>query len=324
MGLGSILLTVLAEGIGHLALPNDRLFEAVLYLMWSSDSSQQVFIKVLFDALIASCIVLACVVLWAAAIWKRPWSPGTSRLVERAYRYAFALPGFVLAAMHLGRFVANLLYSVTPLALWDLSPLLVNLEGPLLLWMQRTIASPALSSIASFLYSIAWVVAVSIFGPALVFLDQRRAVDEALLGTALLSVLSLPLFVLLPVFDPWALNPTYGYGGSGQIGVLYLYPGSSLPILQNIVTELRWATGACLPSLHVAFPLLFGLVARRARLRKLWLCYGAFAAITGVVVVYLGRHWVIDVVAAIPASYGALWLVGRLPWRLTLDLPHRV
>jgi membrane-associated phospholipid phosphatase len=143
------------------------------------------------------------------------------------------------------------------------------------------------------------------------------------MGTALLSLLSLPVFLVLPVFDPWALNPVYGYEGPGQIGVLYLYPGSSLPALQNIATQLRWATGACLPSLHVAFPLLFGLVARRAGLRKLWFCYGAFAAITGFVVVYLGRHWVIDVVAAIPACYGALWLVGRLRWRVTLDFPIR-
>jgi membrane-associated phospholipid phosphatase len=135
--------------------------------------------------------------------------------------------------------------------------------------------------------------------------------------------LALPFFLALPVFDPWATNPMYGYDGEGQTAIRYLYPDTNLAALSAIATRARWATGSCLPSLHVAFPLIFALIAAKHRLRVDALVLGAIAVGTGVAVVYLGRHWIMDVILAIPFAFAVRWVVQRvdplliLPWETT-------
>jgi membrane-associated phospholipid phosphatase len=101
--------------------------------------------------------------------------------------------------------------------------------------------------------------------------------------------------------------------------VLYLYPHAKIASLSTIATTARWATGSCLPSLHIAFPFLYALVAARHQMRtEAWLL-AAVTAATSVSVVYLGRHWITDVIAAAPFAFAVHWLVQRIDPRLTLS-----
>ncbi len=320
-GVCAWVLTTCAVVLRALPLPFDGHFEAVLHLMWSGNYQWQPLIEMLFQALVVLCVLDAAVVLYAAAAWNKPMPAAVRGVVRRAYRYALALPLFALLGMNLGRFVANGLYALAPLIGWDLSPHLSALESPVILWLQRVVVSEPMSRAASFVYSVAWVVLVTVFGPVLVLMDRKRAVSQALVSILLISLLAMPFFLLLPVFDPWSLNPAYGYSGAGAVDIRYLYPDAYPARLSYIVTHLHWATGACLPSLHVAFPLLFALIARRHGLLTLWrLCLG-FTILTAIAIVYLGRHWIIDIPASVPFCFLVLWLAERLKWDPTLELP---
>ena len=42
------------------------------------------------------------------------------------------------------------------------------------------------------------------------------------------------------------------------------------------------------------------------------------SAITGYTIVFLGRHWIIDVVASVPYAVAIAWAPGRLGLKMTL------
>jgi hypothetical protein len=84
---------------------------------------------------------------------------------------------------------------------------------------------------------------------------------------------------------------------------------------------------AAFPSLHAGFPLVIGLffLLRCGRTRRLgWVAVG-FAVAIGFDVVYLGEHWVIDVVGGYALAGGVAWLFTSSVVRAALGaLPGNV
>jgi hypothetical protein len=129
---------------------------------------------------------------------------------------------------------------------------------------------------------------------------------------AALIVLSMAAFVtylLLPVAPPWwaekfnyasgilhlrdtgfqGLAHTFGFGN-------YFYSYSLYSISSNDV--------AAFPSLHAAYPFLAFLFARRAFPRAGWLMLG-YTACVWFSIVYLGEHWVFDIVGGVAYAVAA-------------------
>jgi hypothetical protein len=137
-----------------------------------------------------------------------------------------------------------------------------------------------------------------LFGATLLFLGRTRAFSLlvfGILGSALVGEL---VFVLFPTAPPW-LAAQDGYVS----GVHHLLKQSFIDLH---LTQLASASGnsevydttAAVPSLHVAFPVICLLVARRTRLPR-WMTVAFWMNIVAVVfaIVYLGEHYIFDVVA---------------------------
>jgi membrane-associated phospholipid phosphatase len=311
-GTGVLLATALAVWLEATPLPHDATFRSVAWLMWSGNAAQATLVALLGVALHLIALGSAFVLLvWGIV---RPRAPLASAppLVQRTYATAPLWPLFLMTSQLLGRTVANLVYALAPYAAADRTPLLARLEGPLLAAIQRGMEHPFLSELFAAGYSWIWMGALLLFGPWLVLLGRTRAASRVVLGLVLTAVLAVPFFLLFPVFDPWATNSAYGFGGPGQTAVRYLYPGADPALLTWIATEDRWAAGSCLPSLHVAIPLLCALVAFRERLRASGWILAALTALTALGIVYLGRHWIVDVILAVPFVLAVHRLVERI------------
>lgn len=320
LAVGAVMLAVnlAAMHLNAIRLPYDETFGSVLYLMWSANPAQS---RVPEQMVVAMCLVALVVPLYLVA-WGLVWPAGVPRaraLARWCYRFALCWPLLLLLSTSLGRVVANVVYALAPWAAGDATPLLARLEGSMLARVQAALEHGWMGTLSAGVYSWVWIIGLMGFGPWLVLRGRDRAVSQIILATFLTAVLAVPFFLLIPVSDPWATNPLYGYGGPGQTVVRYLYPHADVAALTSIAMTARWATGSCLPSLHVAFPLVYALVARRHRLRvETWLL-GSVAAATSIAVIYLGRHWILDVAAAVPYAFAIRWLVERIDPRLVLS-----
>jgi hypothetical protein len=77
-------------------------------------------------------------------------------------------------------------------------------------------------------YSFVWSTVVLVIGFGLILADRSDLMNRAITGTFLISVLAVPFYVLLPVYDPWTTNPIYGNPGAVATHIQYLYPLDTL------------------------------------------------------------------------------------------------
>jgi PAP2 superfamily protein len=306
----------LSELLKQTPLPYDQNYYRVIYLMWSAGTILSRPANVLWAFTPILCQAGLALVLVGALFPRGNFPRPVTYLIGLAYRYAIAFPLFVFLMSNLSRLTSNLEYALTARIRWDLTPLLGKIETPFIQGVQHSLYSPALSWVCYFMYSTVWSVPLLLSGIFLVAIDRPRAVNKLIAGYFLVSILAVPFFVLLPVFDPWTTNPIYSNPGAWHSGILYLYPNPNLYWLRfTNSNQFKWSTGSCLPSLHVAIPLMLFWVLRKERFPRLAACYLILAVATAFTVVYLGRHWVLDIVAAVPFAYG----VAKLCERSTLD-----
>ena len=135
----------------------------------------------------------------------------------------------------------------------------------------------------------------------------------------LMALAGFVVYVLLPVAPP-------RFSG--------LYGAESLPVhdvMKETLTRLdatRVATWtyahispnpvAAFPSLHAAFPVLAFLFVRRSY-PKLAIGVAIYALLMWFAIVYLGHHYVVDIIGGVALALGTYWLVihrGALDWTL--------
>ncbi len=156
----------------------------------------------------------------------------------------------------------------------------------------------------------------------LLWIHQRRTYYDFVGALILLSMAGFVTYLLLPVAPPWyAADPIRsdpycggpcvqnlmhlretGFDGLASLfGIKdYLYSYNLYSIGSNEV--------AAFPSLHAGYPFLAFLFARRAFGRVGWLML-AYTACVWFAIVYLGEHWVVDIIGGVVyalAAYAAI------------------
>jgi hypothetical protein len=310
VGWASLVLSLVRWGVDRVRLPFDSQYRAVIGLMWPTADLGLGMVQLAFRILDFLCLALPLALVVGALLHPRVRAnpPLPLRL---AYELAFILPLLSFVGSGLSRLVSNFIYEGAAWVSRDFTPVLARLEGGVLVRFQATFVSDSLSRASGVAYSCGWMVSLMMAVPILIAAGRPRAASHVIVGWIFAAVLAIPLFLFLPVNEPWAVNPLYGYGGAAGTGVRFLVAGDPTIDLTAISTGLRWATGCCLPSLHVAMPALVSRIAYRDGARWIGRGYAAVAGITAFTVVYLGRHWLVDVLAAVPFAWSVASLVIR-------------
>jgi uncharacterized membrane protein len=184
---------------------------------------------------------------------------------------------------------------------------LVGLGGLPTVWLQGLFHSgPAsspdnLAAISVVFYFLHFPLPLAI--GFLLWIHHRRDYYDFVAALIVLSMAAFVTYLLLPVAPPWWADK-YGYAsgilhlrdngfqglanlfGFGQ----YLYSYSLYSISSNDV--------AAFPSLHAAYPFLAFLFARRSFGRAGWLML-AYTFCIWFAIVYLGEHWVVDIIGGV-------------------------
>ena len=152
----------------------------------------------------------------------------------------------------------------------------------------------------------------------LLWISRRRIYYDYVGALIILSVAAFVTYLVLPVAPPW-LAEKQGY----VTGVLHLRDngfallaqvlgfGNHPSSLQNLYSVSSNSVAA-FPSLHAAYPFLAFLFLRRAFPRAGWLML-AYTACVWFSIVYLGEHWVVDIIGGVAYSLAAYFVVRHGP-----------
>lgn len=172
----------------------------------------------------------------------------------------------------------------------------------------RADAANPLDITTSLIYAAHFVFPLAV---AFIFWLRDRRLYYRFVGTLMLMALAgFVFYLLLPVAPP-----RFAGRHGEDLGVADVI-GDTLQNL-NFTTTADWVyanlnpnDNAAFPSLHAAFPVLAFLFVRRLAPRAAWLL-AAYAVAVWFSIIYLGHHYVVDVLGGVALALGAYWIVIR-------------
>jgi membrane-associated phospholipid phosphatase len=126
---------------------------------------------------------------------------------------------------------------------------------------------------------------------------------STLMGMALAAFV---VFLLFPTAPPWYAEQQGYLSGFSKL-ISSTLPSSVGPLY----TGMNPNQTAALPSLHSAFPFLCFLALRPLYPRASWIMLG-WSALVWISVVFLGEHYVLDVVAGVAVAAASWWVMMRV------------
>jgi hypothetical protein len=248
---------------------------------------------------------LAAILLGRGRLFLRDWIPFVALFfayeLMRGYADKFGLPIHVAEFVQLDRLIGLGTLPTT----W--------LQG---LFHSGAASSPdVLATISVIFYFLHFPLPLAV--GFLLWIHQRRVYYDFVAALILLSMAAFVTYLLLPVAPPWWADK-FGYASgilhlrdTGFQGLAdffhfgnYFYSYAAYNISSNDV--------AAFPSLHAAYPFLAFLFARRAFGRTGWLML-AYSACIWFAIVYLGEHWVVDIIGGVIYASVAYFVVMHGP-----------
>jgi membrane-associated phospholipid phosphatase len=295
----------------HLGRRNDRI------LLWSVGGYIVILsalmivkgISITPDVLLVA-LGLAALVLGRGRLFLRDWIPfvGLFLAYELMRGYAVSFE----ASVHVADFIA-----IDKFLFFGHLPTQVLQD-----WFHPATGIDYLAIVATIFYFLHFPLplAVGFF----LWLRQRRAYYDFVAAIIILSMAAFLTYLLLPVGPPWyAAQQGLLNGPTGVPTITYLKPGAFDEIARFFgfqgnylytytMYDINPNDVAAFPSLHAAYPTLAFLFTRRAFGRIGYLMLG-YAACVWFAVIYLGDHYLVDVLGGIAYAAVAYWAVIHAP-----------
>lgn len=184
---------------------------------------------------------------------------------------------------------------------YDLTPTMRALEGDLAARIQDAVRSKAADWFFSLVYSYGFAFLYGFLPGLLLLLGRKESARAVLRAILLVWIVGIPSYLFVPVNEPWS-------AGIGVENVLHeVMPPSAV---QSLVAD---AINNEFPSLHAAHSIAIGATLWRVE-RRLFLWLLLMVIGVPLATVYLGVHWVADLVAGVVLGLAAAWLGPRMPW----------
>ncbi|WP_435094831.1 phosphatase PAP2 family protein [Halorubrum sp. N11] len=226
------------------------------------------------------------------------WNDLRERLWE--IRKPLAALVAVLIASAIGR---SSLQTVSELFGLQLTWAIYALEGNFVAWVQATFGSPALTVYFSSVYVYGYVFLLSFPFLAYLALPRTTTVKRLIVAYALNYAIGLVLYTIVFAHGPRNVMPDM------VTPLLFTHN----PNFMSLTAEINEATNV-FPSLHTSLSVTVGTFAVLTRREyPLWTPIAAWLATSVVIAtMYIGIHWLTDVVGGIVLALGAVYLSYRI------------
>jgi len=187
--------------------------------------------------------------------------------------------------------------------------------------LQQFYRSPFLDYLGAFFYSLHLVLPV-VFGFVL-WKYSSKNFGKYTLALAIGTYSALVTFLVYPVAPPWVgLTRAQGWYGVQATRILYdVDKNAGISFFHTIYDYLSSDNYAAFPSLHAMFPWLISLFALKIKKTKA-LPILLYPVAVWFSAVYLGEHYVIDIIGGVIYATIAFLLVEKLVPRITPKLWH--
>lgn len=248
--------------------------------------------------------------------WRRPyWT--LRHIGAMLARHGWVLAGLV--GMLVPMFIESTLDPIMDrLHGLDFTPLFLHMEHGFHQWLQSSLrpAQPLLQPLLTTAY-VAGYPFLIILTPVLgIWLDNRPLGRRGLGAYAICYALAVPFYLFFPVQEAWYAYNTCPPGGAADLAACNQGVVQNLAIQYPFVLKNIYAYNElnnCFPSLHTAISVALAAVAWRSGAPRRFAVFAAVLA--GLIVastIYLGVHWVSDVVAGLLLAALVVKLVERL------------
>ncbi|GGL34392.1 hypothetical protein GCM10009037_17520 [Halarchaeum grantii] len=189
---------------------------------------------------------------------------------------------------------------------WNITGAIFALEGGFVAWVQ-SFATPPLTAYFSAVYVYGYVFLLVFPLVAYFALPDRRPLRHLILTLAINYSIGLLFYVLFIAYGPRNLMP--------EMVNSLLY--TSWPQSRLLTSQVNTNTNV-FPSLHTSLSVSVAVLAHRTRAAlPRWFPVAAVLALSvDLSTMYLGIHWLTDVVAGIALGVGSVLLAGRLDERI--------
>ena len=185
----------------------------------------------------------------------------------------------------------------------DMTPYVYAVEGDIVLWVQEAFRSPLLDFTLTHFYVMGFMTATFASFLYPIYFDDRHMADRVSLSMFWVYVLAIPFYLFFNVRVT-----------GDHIPAMETVAYDLTPEIHNWFTRIDPFTNG-MPSLHIGLPLAIWLTMGRwdedGRWNKYRTILFAFIAFTAFSIVYLGIHWIVDIVGGMIVAILAVEVTDR-------------
>ena len=185
----------------------------------------------------------------------------------------------------------------------DMTPYVYAIEGDIVLWIQESLSNPLLSIGLTHFYVMGFMAITFSSFVYPIFFDDRYMADRVSLSMFWVYILAIPFYLFFNV------RVTGNY-----IPEMETIAYDLTPQIQNWFIQIDPFTNG-MPSLHIGLPFAIWLTMERWDSDERWLRYRRllllFITITAFAILYLGIHWVSDIIGGIIVAVIAVEITSR-------------
>jgi len=185
----------------------------------------------------------------------------------------------------------------------DMTPYVYAIEGDIVLWVQQAMRNAVLDEALTHFYVMGFMTATFASFLYPIYFDDRHMADRVSLSMFWVYVLAIPFYLFFNV----------GVTGT-HIPEMQTIAYDLTPEINNWFTRIDPFTNG-MPSLHIGLPFAIWLTMQRWDDDGRWYRYRnflmVFILLTALSIVYLGIHWVVDIIGGMVVAILAVQITSR-------------
>lgn len=197
---------------------------------------------------------------------------------------------------------------------WDYTSLIHSLEGDIVVEIQRWGNNVYLTYFLAFMYFVTFTFLLYFSLTFYAFSNEGEPTKKVALAYIVNYMIVLPFYLFFPVTETWR---AYEFLPAPQkiYGLLFNFNADIL----SFVTTFS-AINNCFPSMHTSLSFTVALISLHSKYKRYtlfcWICATLIAFST----IYLGIHWVSDVVAGILLAVFVYILIKKIDYKISFPL----